>query len=303
MKRFSLIRRWRKIFAKAKKDNISAIAGQSALFLFLSGIPFLLFFFSLIPYLPISVNMVYDTLTALLPDYMEPAVASVISEFYAKSVHITVVALIAAIYLAAQGFHCISNGLNVVYHVQENRGWVRLRLQAMRHTVLFLITVLLVFLILIYGNSIQSYLIQRGEYFPVLFRFFYQIRYVLLFGFLVFYFALVYFILPNRGKAEPGTVTYRNQLPGALFSTAAWFLFSAAISIYVDDFNGFSLYGSLTRLAVIIIWLYLCMFTMMLGAEINYHYHKQINAFFQRHPLFHRSRQKNQPNPPFPNRR
>ncbi|MGI5825529.1 MAG: YihY/virulence factor BrkB family protein [Bacillota bacterium] len=290
MKKKSLFKQLGLIIEKTKKDNVSAIAGQSALFIFLSAIPFLLFFFSIIQYLPISMGMVSRALANILPNYMEPAVEQVIGEFYAKSLNVTIISIIAAVYLAAQGFHCISNGLNVINHVQENRSWFLLRLQAMWHTVLFLIDVLLVFSVLIYGRLFKLYLFRHFKYFPLIFQGLYKIRFILLFILLALYFAWAYIILPNRSKAKTGVLTFKNQLPGAVFCTIAWYILAVLISVYVADFNGFSIYGSLTKLAVIIIWLYFCMFVMMIGAEINYLYHQQINAFFAKHKLFGRKK-------------
>jgi len=37
----------------------------------------------------------------------------------------------------------------------------------------------------------------------------------------------------------------------------------------VDYFNGFSMYGSLTTIALIMLWLYFCMYIMMMSAEVN----------------------------------
>lgn len=45
--------------------------------------------------------------------------------------------------------------------------------------------------------------------------------------------------------------------------------FSFGLSIYVDYFNGFSMYGSLTTIALIMLWLYFCMYIMMMTVEFN----------------------------------
>ena len=273
------------IIEKTKKDNVSAIAGQSALFIFLSVIPFLLFVFSIIQYLPISMSVAYQALRDILPDYMAPLANSVISELYTKSFNVTVISIIIAVYLAAQGFHCLTNGLNVVNNVPENRSWFTLRLQSMWYTVLFMTNALLVFILLIYGDRLQFFLTDHFKYFPLLFQVIYKIRHLLLFLLLSLYFALVYIVLPNRKKAKPNAITYQNQLPGAIFCTTSWYILAMGISFYVTNFSGLSIYGSLTRLAIAIIWLYFCMFMMMLGAEINCIYHKQINSFWFKHRL------------------
>lgn len=281
-----ILRQIGRIITKNKKDNASAIAGQSALFIFLSAIPFLLFVFSIIQYLPISMSVATQALQNILPDYMAPLANSVIGEIYTKAFNVTVVYVVVAVYLAAQGFHCLTNGLNVVNNVPENRSWFLLRLQSMWYTALFMANVLLVFAVLIYGGRLQFFLADHFKYFPLVFRALYAIRYLLLFIILSLYFALIYIVLPNRKKAKPDLITYKNQLPGAIFCTVCWYVLAAVFSFYLENFSKFSVYGSLASLAMLIIWLYFCLFMMMLGAEINYLYRKPIDDFLCRHHLY-----------------
>ena len=40
--------------------------------------------------------------------------------------------------------------------------------------------------------------------------------------------------------------------------------------MYLDIFEGFSdMYGSLTTIVLIMLWLYFCMYCILLGAEVN----------------------------------
>ncbi len=59
------------------------------------------------------------------------------------------------------------------------------------------------------------------------------------------------------------------QLPGAFFCAVSLYVFSNIITIYLNSFNGFSMYGSLTTLILVMFWLYFCNYFIMLGAEIN----------------------------------
>ena len=68
----------------------------------------------------------------------------------------------------------------------------------------------------------------------------------------------------------PGTkLGIRTQLPGAAFAAVAWSIMTWAFSIYVDDFDGFSTYGSLTTIIILMLWLYAAMYIIMVGAYIN----------------------------------
>ena len=58
--------------------------------------------------------------------------------------------------------------------------------------------------------------------------------------------------------------------PGAVFTSVAWAVFSYVFSIYLEYASNMSvLYGSLTTLVVVMLWLYFCMYLLFIGAEIN----------------------------------
>ncbi len=73
---------------KCKKDNIGAFAAQSAFFLLLSLIPFLMVFSSLLQYTVVSEATLLKYVNSLAPEYIAPFVVSIIHEVYHKSVGI-----------------------------------------------------------------------------------------------------------------------------------------------------------------------------------------------------------------------
>ena len=57
---------------------------------------------------------------------------------------------------------------------------------------------------------------------------------------------------------------------GAAFSAVGWMILSWIFSVYLDIFKGFSsMYGSLTTIVLIMLWLYFCMYILLLGGEVN----------------------------------
>ena len=61
----------------------------------------------------------------------------------------------------------------------------------------------------------------------------------------------------------------RQQFPGAVLASLGWTVVTFGFSIYVTYFNGFSMYGSLTTIVILLIWLYVCMSLVLVGAYIN----------------------------------
>ena len=119
---------------------------------------------------------------------------------------------------------------------------------------------------LLFGNWIQDRLLQ---YIPVLGELtglIISFRAVASLGILSLIFLSLYTALPNC-KMSP-----IRQIPGAVFTAAAWSILSYGFSIYFSYFaqgNRVSVYGSLTTVAMMMLWLYFCMWLLFLGAEVN----------------------------------
>lgn len=275
-----------KIFIKkCKKDNISAFAAQSALFLLLSLIPFLMVFSSLLKYTVVSEAILLSLVNEIMPEYISPFMVSIINEVYHEPVGLISVTAVMAIWSAAKGVEHVAAGLNRINGIGETRNWLMRRFWAVIYTAVFLVSIAAALVLWVFGNTIQQIL---REYIPFLSRAtegIFHFRGLILFCILSFVFAVLYATLPNKREMKGQKLTLRSQLPGAVLCTAAWYLFSAGIAVYVDYFNGFSMYGSLTTIVLVMLWLYFGMYIMMLCAEVNgirSHCHKIVegNAIF-----------------------
>lgn len=274
-----IINKYDPILSKISHDNIFAIAGQSAFFILLSAVPFLMFIVSLLQNLHIPVEILEKGLVGIFTDNVVDDITSFLSDVYENSVGISFVTLVITLWSAAQGIHAIKNGLNRVYNAYENRSWIFRRFQAMLYTIIFFVIILLFLLLIVLGSKINELLSAYLDYMPDIVAFIYHWRYVIIFIFLVILFAMVYRNFPNITRKQHKEYGIKYQLPGAFLCAVSWYVLSFGISIYVGSFNGFSIYGGLTRLAVIMVWLYFCMVCLMICAEINYIYHDNIKNF------------------------
>jgi membrane protein len=84
--------------------------------------------------------------------------------------------------------------------------------------------------------------------------------------------------------------SWKRVLPGAILSTAAWFLITLAFGWYVTRFANYSqVYGSLGAGIALLFWLYIISLCVLCGAEFNTVFHAR---FFHPHPTHSR------PSPP-----
>ena len=120
---------------KCKRDNINAFAAQTAFFIILSAIPFLMFFSSLLRYTPVTKGVLMAIVNRAMPDYIAPFCVSIINEVYNKSFGIISVAAVLAIWSAAKGVQYMAGGLNAINGIEETRNWFVMRFWAIVYTI------------------------------------------------------------------------------------------------------------------------------------------------------------------------
>ena len=100
---------------------------------------------------------------------------------------------------------------------------------------------------------------------------------ILLFAVLVVFFDVVFTVLPNR------KMNFISQLPGAVLCALSWNVISFLLSVYINYFNGFSMYGSLTTVALMMLWLYFCIYSTLMCAEFNVTFGDNLKKWVNRH--------------------
>lgn len=248
---------------KLKRDNVGAYAGQATLFVVMSVIPFSLVLSYLLRFTPVTESMILTMIRKIAPDMVAPYLVGILDEVYNNSGKLLVAAIILAVYSSAKAVQSLRYGLNIVYDIYETRNWFILRLRAMLETFLLILIIVLLMVLLVFGQNIQDVLTQYAPIVSIVTDWILRLRLVIIFFFLIAFFTFIYKVIPNR-KA-----TFRSQLVGAVGCAAAWYVFTFFLAIYVNFFHGFSFYGSLTTLLLMMFWLYICMYIFMVCGEVN----------------------------------
>ena len=265
---------------KINHDNVFAISGQSAFFLILSSVPLAMFGVSVLQSFHIPVETFENFFGLVLNETASRYLSDFMSNVYQNTTGISLITIIVTLWSAAKGVQAVTNGLNRVHNTYENRNWLFVRLRSMLYTVVFFLILLGTIFVVVLGSTLNNVMREYLTVLPGFVGVLYNLRYLIIFVYLVVLFAMIYRNVPNLTRAERKKYGFLYQLPGAFFCAVSWLALSLGISIYVDDFNGFSIYGSLTKLAVVMVWMYFCLVCMLLGAEINRYYHGEIRSFF-----------------------
>lgn len=254
---------WRKWAEQFNKQNISAFAASTAFFLFLSIVPMLVMVCTILPFTPLTEENLITAITDIMPELIEPLAESLIAEVYEKSAGILSIAVLATVWSAGKGVMALMRGLNVIWEVEEERNYFVVRLVSSFYTIVMLLVMILSLVIMVFGNQLVELSLYRLPQLQSLISFLMQFRFVFVWMVLTLLFAMVYAYIPNKKQRV------REQLTGAMFAAISWSVFSWGFSLYVDVAGANSIYGSLSIVILVMIWMYFCMYLIMIGAYVN----------------------------------
>lgn len=256
----------RRLSKRFEADNLTAFAAQAAFFIFIAFFPFAMVILSLIKFLPIF-NA--EGLPEIDLSFISPTVSNLIQSIIVEagekgSGALISLTSIAALWASSKGVIGIINGLNSVYKTTEKRSYIRLRFTALLYTLVFLLILILTLGLLVFGNSLFNFVIELVPPLGDISLFVDVTRWLLGMLLLVLFFMFLYTVIPER------KTRMRNELPGAVISAVGWMGFSALYSFYIDNIANYSnIYGSLTAIVLLMLWLYFCMVILFFGAEVN----------------------------------
>ena len=280
---------------KCNDDHVAAFGSMSAFFMLLSLFPFLIFFLTLTKAAPFSKEDIINVLTHIISFEKESMIRAIVNEIYRKTgASAFTVSVIAALWSSSRGIYSIVIGLNSVYDIDENRNYVVLRIFSIFYTIVFAILIVVMLLIWVFGNVLYDYVCGKFPAFAALAGSFIHKRMLFTIVILTLLFMIIYRFVPNRK-----TVSFLKQWPGALVAAVGWLAVSAFCSFYISNFDNFSyIYGSLSSIMILLLWLHFCMSMVFYGAEVNYflenkkNYHTLIRTFRPNYKAIRRQREK-----------
>lgn len=261
-------------FAKRlSDDNISAYASSCAYFFFMSFVPMIILLLSILPYTPVNFDWILDFIKEELPGSTADFATSIILEIRDKSVGTISIAAIVTLWSAGKGVNALITGFNAIDKNKDKRNVILLRIVSSLYTLIFLISIIAVLLFMVYGNVASGLVASKFPHLQELMDRLVALKSILSFTLMVIIFVICYALLPYKRHKM------REQIPGAIFSALAWTGFSYIFSLYIDHFNAFSMYGSLTTIVIFLFWLYVCMYILFIGANLNRYFRPIILVF------------------------
>jgi membrane protein len=262
----------KRAFARFQKDRVTDHAAGLTYYSLLSLFPALLFGVAVLGFFG-QQGLIDDAASYLKtagapPETVDATTKALESAQSQRGTALTalVIGLGTSLYGASGAFGAVGRALNVIWRVEEGRGFVRRKLHDIGWTLAVVALVLITFVLVFLGGGLASDVlgaIGLGDTVAAVWRI---ARWpgALLSAMLIY--AIVYFAAPNAEIRR-----WRFITPGAVFGVVLWIVASALFFVYVSSFSSYgATYGAFAAVVILLVWLWLTNIVLLFGAELNY---------------------------------
>lgn len=264
MKFYLWLRKW---IRDLSRYQIGLYAVNASFYIILSVFPMIMLIATLLPSFGIELQALLDGIKGLVPKMLHPLMEKILWDLEGNSSGILLSATAPiAIWSASGGIYCIRCGLNAIYGLQESRSFLRNRLNSILYTVLLILALVLTLVVNGFGKAIVAYMSLQPIPIVKLLGSILRLRGLILLLLLTALFTAMYCVFPNRKQK------IRFALPGATLAALGWLVFTEGYSIYARFSGSYPLlYGSLSTIAMGMVWLYVCISILFYGCVLNIH--------------------------------
>ncbi|MBN2638768.1 MAG: YihY/virulence factor BrkB family protein [Bacteroidales bacterium] len=239
---------------------------------FLALIPFILFLFTLIPFMTSDHYQVYllDLVSEVMPSNIFQMVKSTVVEVISRQ-HQGLLSIVffTAIYFATNGVNAIIEGFNQSYHRPETRPWWKQFLVAFLLMLILTLLTFVSFSLLGFGEYLIRGLINHeliASSWAILLlqslRWFIILLTTMLSVSILFYFGQLKTLK---------SIKYMFITVGSVSTTALFMVGGLMLKLYFENFSRYNLlYGSIGSLIILMVWVYYNSLMILVGFELDY---------------------------------
>jgi membrane protein len=285
---------WKHFFTALyeERDYFFNGAAAVAFFMILSLFPAMIFFLSLLPYLPIAVDQILiEFLFDAMPGEAAQMFMGIVEEVAQPRGGLLSLGLLFTLWTASTALYAAMRELNHTYRVEETRPFWKRRAVAAGLMLIFFLIMVLSFTAIVLGGYIEQGLMHILGWEKIMITLFTLFRYTVITLMLLLAFAVIYYWGPNVEQK------FKFVTPGSVFGTFVFIAASAGFQLYVDNVADYAAtYGGLGAVIALLLWLYITAFALLLGSEINaiieHHHPEGKNLGERKRPRGSRSRAK-----------
>ncbi len=246
--------------------KIWTYAAAGTFYLFLSIVPIVALLGSILPYTPLTQEVILSILDGTVPPSVYTLLEELVGHIYDSSTTTLSISAVLSVWSASLSILAIMRGMDAAYDLKRRENAILFRLRACFFMVVMLAAILVTLCAIVYGQKILTFIqstLKETWAVNLLFTILQVARYIVMLLVLFTIFICLYKWMPT------GRRKLSRQWYGALFTTLAWLIFSSVFSVYVGVSDRYGIYGVLGTVIVAMLWMYYCLFFLLVGGYIN----------------------------------
>ena len=255
-------------FERVWCSSLTTRASALSFVFFLALFPAIIFFFTLIPYIPITgfQDTLLATLKDILPEDTYNAALTTLEDII-KREHGGLLSLgfVASLYLSTSGISGIITAFNDSINATETRSFIKKKIVSL--LLVFIMSVLIIVAISLFtaGSGLMNYLVDEG-YLQSSFTYYSLIisEWLVIITLCFLFISSLYHFAPARH------IRFRFVSAGSTLATFLFIITSLGFNFYISHFSQYNkLYGSIGALIIILMWIYINAIVLLVGFELN----------------------------------
>ena len=252
-------------------DSIPKASAELSYYLLFSIFPLLLVMSTLMSAMKISQVTILNILS-LLPGDIQRVISPIITRYIGSMSPFTFISrifvfTILGIYFLSRTMSSLMHTVNRIYGIPNRRGGIGQLIFEVLTAAGLIFAIVFTFILWILGRSIRilvlRYLhISLPEQLTWLWGWG---RFLIAIGLMFLFILILCYLCPNC------IMKLKEALPGALFTLVAWIICTVIFSFYITNISQYdALYGSISAIMILMLWLYLTGIVLILGFELNF---------------------------------
>lgn len=262
---------YKKVILRFFKERFFDQAAQTAYYLLLSMLPFFIFLFSLLSLFIANEEMLLNFLEPFTPveafALIERNVQVILNKNQGDMIYVS---LAGAFWISSMAVQSLARSLDLANGHKRRYSFWKVLIRDLGITLLFMAVIPLSLFLPLIEQVLHRVMINADSFEVWQGWLFVQpaIRWGMGSLFLFLFFLLFYKIIPT------GKMKVRDVLPGALFTTVVWQLFSLGFGRYVSNVDYTMLYGQLSGIILLVLWFYSTAVIILSAGLLNAEYQK-----------------------------
>ena len=258
--------------------RVARSAAELAYFLILSFFPILICVNAFIALFDVDISPMVQALEPVLPG----GTMAIFADYMAyitdnQSGALLGAGVVMTLFASSAAFRALMNIMDDIYERKSYKGAWQI-VASVAFSVLFLVTIYLSMAVLLTGDWLFQLLEERLMLDTLAIPWDWQwIRFIILFCLVLIFVLLVYRLSAPRGRPQPPI------LAGGFIAAVSLVVASVIFSLFIGMSSRYSMvYGSLTSVIILLVWLYLCGNILILGNIFNCVWYRRRRAKFIR---------------------